>query len=281
MNKTVLRGASMILAIVLTVGIFISGRATSQNPSLMPNRTVNLAFFYKPPSNSNASTLASNFGAIILTGGDESFRDQLVANGFGSTIPQYFRSDGIQDPGNCTSSPANNQFANRAGDFCDISQNHPDWFLLDTSGNRMRTSPTSNYYRMDYGNADWRNFVLTRILETQQQKGWSGVFLDNLEASLSEIQRDGLMPAKYPDDASYQAAANGFLNYLYVNYSQAYNRPLVANIIARKDDATWFSYIQNLSGALQERWAVGWSSPDYVSASKWNSDMALAENTQS
>lgn len=68
MNKTVLRSASTILAIVLTVGIFISGRATSQNASLMPNRTVNLAFFYKPPSNSDAPTLASKFGSIVLTG---------------------------------------------------------------------------------------------------------------------------------------------------------------------------------------------------------------------
>ncbi len=281
MNKPLLRSASIVLAIVLAFGIFVPGRATSQNASLMPNRTVNLAFFYKPPSNSDAPTLASNFGTVVLTGGDESFRDQLAANGFSSTVPQYFRSEGIQNPGNCTSSPSNNQFANRAGDFCDISQNHPDWFLLDTSGNRMRTSPTSNYYRMDYGNAGWRNFVVTRVLETQQQKGWSGVFLDNLEASLSEIQLDGLTSAKYPDDASYQAAVNGFLNYLYVNYSQAYNRPLVANIIARRDDATWFNYIQNLSGAMQESWAVGWSSTEYLSVSKWTSEMALAENTQS
>jgi len=247
----------------------------------MPNEIINLAHFYKPPSNSDAATMASNFNTIVLTGGDESFRDQLSADGFGSAVPQYFRSDGIQDPGNCTSSPANNQFAYKAGDFCNISQNHPDWFLLDTNGNRMRTSPTSNYYRMDYGSAGWRDFVITRILEIQQQRGWSGLFLDNLEAGLSEIQRDGITPAKYPDNASYQAAVSGFLNHLYVNYSQAYNRPLVANIIARPDDAVWYNYIQNLSGAMQERWAVGWSSTEYVTASKWQSDLALAENTQS
>ena len=240
MNKTLLRSTSMILAIILALGIFIPGRATAPTAALMPSRTVNLAFFYKPPANGTASTIASNFGTVVLTGGDENFRDQLKANGFSSPISQYFRSDGIQNPGNCTSSPANNQFAYKAGDFCAISQNHPDWFLLDTNGNRMKTSPTSNYYRMDYGNAGWQNFVLTRILE-MQQNGWSGVFLDNLEAGLSEIQRDGLIAAKYRDNASYQAAVKGFIQYLYVNYSQAYDRPLVANIIARSDDATWYS----------------------------------------
>jgi hypothetical protein len=281
MNKILLRSASILLAIVLTFGNFMLGQAISQNAILMPDKLVNLAFFYKPPSNSDAATLSRNFSAVILTGGDEGFRDQLLANGFGFTIPQYYRSEGIQDPGNCTSSPANNQIAYKAGDFCNISQNHPDWFLLDTNGNRMKTSPTGTYYRMDPGSDGWRNFFLMRLLEIDQQKGWSGVFLDNLEASLSEIQRDGLMPSKYPDHASYQAAVRGFIQYLYTNYSQAYNRPIVANIIARSDEASWFNYMQYLSGAMQERWSVGWSSTDYVSESKWNSDMALAEKTQS
>lgn len=281
MNRKLLRSASMMFAIALAMGIFTPGQARSQEAVIMPNEIVNLAFFYKPPSNSDAVTLANNFNTVILTGGDENFRDQLGTNGFGSPIPQYIRSEGIQNPGNCTSSPANNQIANKAGDFCSISQNHPDWFLLDTNGNRMKTSPTSTYYRMDPGNAGWREFFVTRLLETQQQKGWAGLFLDNLEAGLSEIQRDGITPAKYPDNVCYQAAVRGFLQYLYQNYSQPYNRPVIANIIARPDDAIWYDYIQNVSGAIQERWSVGWSSNEYVSENKWKSDMALAENTQS
>jgi hypothetical protein len=64
------------------------------------------------------------------------------------------------------------------------------------------------------------------------------------------------------------------------NYAQPYNRPVVANIIARRDEATWFSYMQYLDGAMQERWAVGWSPSEYVTESKWNGDMALAENPE-
>jgi hypothetical protein len=281
MNKTILRSASFLFAILLAFGANLPGQAISQNASFLPDEIVNLAFFYKPPSNSNAATVASNFNAIILTGGDEAFRNSLASNGFGSTIPQYLRAEGIQDPGNCTSSPANNQIANRPGDFCSISQNHPDWFLLDTNGNRMRTSPTSNYYRMDPGNAGWRNFFVTRLVETQQQKGWSGLFLDNVEASLSEIQGDGLASARYPDHASYQAAVRGFLQYLYQNYAIPYDRPLLGNIIARQDDATWYSYLQYMSGAMQERWSVAWSFTDYLSENKWKSDLLLAEQTQS
>jgi hypothetical protein len=281
MNKIVLRSTSLIFASVLAVGIFTSGRATSQNAVLMPNKLINLAFFYKPPSNSDAATVSGNFSNVILTGGDESFRDQLIGAGFASTIPQYYRADGIQNPGSCTASPAHNQIAYKVGDFCSISQNHPDWFLLDTSGNRMPTSPGSSYYRMDPGNAGWRSFFVSRLLEIDQQKGWSGVFLDNVEASLAEIQNDGLMPAKYPDHASYQAAVSGFLQYLNQNYAQPYNRPVMANIIARSDEAQWFNYMPYLTGAMQERWAVPWASTTgYISESKWSSDMVLAEKTQ-
>src|SRR5215212_2682094 len=101
MNKRLLRGASMILAIALAMGNIIPVRATSQNTEVMPNKIINLAFFYKPPSNSDATTVAGNFSNVVLTGGDESFRDQLSANGFGSTVTQYYRSEGIQDPGSC------------------------------------------------------------------------------------------------------------------------------------------------------------------------------------
>jgi len=281
MRQTVYRILSVVIAFILTIGIHSNGQASSSPAAIMPGNTVNLAFFYKPPTNSDASTVASNFNSIVLTGGDEIFRDQLAANGLTSTVIQYFRIDGIRDPGSCTSSTYKNQVAYKVGDFCSISENHPDWFLLDTNGQRIPTSPGGNYYRMDPGNPDWRNFFVTRVLEFQAQKGWSGLFLDNLEASLSKVQQDGKKSAKYPDDASYQAAVLGFLQYLEVNYSQPYNRPVVANIIARRDEATWFTYLQYLDGAMQERWSVDWSLETYVSEDKWKSDMALAEKTQS
>ena len=193
MNKTVLRCASLILVLVLAFGHFTDGRATSQNAALMPDKIVNLAFFYKPPSNSDAAGIASNFSNVVLTGGDENFRDQLIAKGFASTIPHYYRSEGIQDPGSCTASPANNQVAYKAGDFCDISKNHPDWFLLDTNGNRIRTSPTSNYWRMDPGSAGWRNFFITRLLEIDQKKGWSGVFLSSITTKPAWVRSSGMV----------------------------------------------------------------------------------------
>jgi hypothetical protein len=278
MNKALPRFMIYIMVFVLTAGIYIPGRASPQ-ATLMPSKTINIAHFYKPPQGMDAATTIKNFGTIILTNGDHTFRNQLVAGGFSSDIAQYFRTEGIQDPGSCTESPANNQVAYKKGDFCFISQNHPDWFLLDQSGRRITTSARSDYYRMDPANAGWKNFFLTRVLESQGQYGWTALFLDNVEGSLSNFYGD-IRPAKYPSDSSYQAAVIGFLQYLDVNYSQKYNRPIMANITARNDEATWFNYLQYLDGAMQERFAVNWSVGDYISENKWKGDLVFAEKTQ-
>ena len=280
MNKAIYRISSLVIALILTPGIFTSGRAQPATTGLASGATVHLAYFYKPPSNSDSVTVANHFSTVILTGNDESFRDQLAANGFGSTVLEYFGSIGIQDPGSCTATPRKNQVAYNTGDFCSISADHPDWFLLDVNGQRVPASPGSDTYRMDPGNPGWREFYLTRVLEYQARKGWSGLFLDNLEASLTDIQKYGFTLAKYPDDVSYQTAIRGFLEYLNVNYARAHNRPMLANIIARRDEASWFSYMPYLDGAMQERWAVDWTLSGYVSETQWKNDMALAEKTQ-
>ncbi|HEX5838289.1 MAG TPA: putative glycoside hydrolase [Anaerolineales bacterium] len=276
MSKATSLLMAFTVVFALTVGLIIPGRAAPQTAP-MPSRTINIAHFFKPP-NMDAATAARTFGTVILTGGDHSYKNQLAANGFSSDVAQYLRADGIQDPGSCTETPLNNQVAYSTGDFCYISQNHPDWFLLDAYGRRITVTSSGDYYRMDPANDGWRNFFLTRVLEVQNQHGWSGLFLDNVEGSLSKFY--GPRPVRYPDNASYQNAVAGFLQYLKVNYSQRYGRPLIGNIVARADDAVWFTYLQYLDGAMQERFAVGWDETGYLDVDDWEEDLALMERTQ-
>jgi hypothetical protein len=277
MSKALSLLTGFIVVFVLTIGRFTSGQAASQT-AIMPAETINIAHFFKPPQGMDVATAVKTFNSIILTNGDHTYRNQLLANGFSSAIPQYFRSDAIQDPGSCTANPLNNQAAYKVGDFCYISQNHPDWFLLDQYGRRITVTSGGDYYRMDPANAGWRQFILSRVLESQNQHGWTSLFLDNVEAGLSKFY--GPKPVKYPDNPSYQAAVAGFLQYLHVNYSQKYGRTIVGNIVARADDAVWFNYLQYLDGAMQERFAVNWDETSYLSASKWAGDLAFMEKTQ-
>jgi hypothetical protein len=283
MNKRIYRILSIILVLALTFGLHSTGQASSARAAVMPANVVNLAFFYKPPKNSTAAVVAQNFDAVILSRTDESFRDQLIANGFKSTIMQYLRFEAIMNPGSCTAAPLNNQVAYKPGDFCAISRDHPDWFLLDASGNRLTAGGSGDaYYMMDPGHPGWRAFWLARALEMQKSFGWTALFLDNVEANLGSRKNASGIPAKYPENTSYQAAIRGFLEYLYVNYAKAYNRPLFANIASYgKEQAVWFSYLSFLDGALMERWSVDWlSTGQYLDKATWEAEMAWAEKTQ-
>jgi hypothetical protein len=277
MNKLLSLTLTILVVVGFAFGSFIPGRAESQT-AIMPSGPINIAHFFKPP-NMDAATAAKSFNMIILTNGDHDYRDQLAASGFSSTIPEYLRSDGIQDPGSCTATPVNNQVAYKPGDFCSISANHPDWFLLDKYGRRITVVSGGEYYRMDPANAGWREFFAARVVESQDRYGWSALFLDNVEGGLGKYY--GEKPVKYPDNASYQNAIAGFLQYLNENYSRKYGRPIIGNIVARADDAVWFTYLQYLGGAMQERFAVDWNETSYLSASRWEADMAFMEKTQS
>lgn len=276
MYKHALRLITFLTMLVSAFGAYVPGGAASQT-ALTNGDIINIAYFFKPP-NMDATTAVKHFKTIVLTNGDHVYRDQLTAAGFTSSIPQYFRSEAIYDPGSCTATPLNNTVAYNAGDFCRISQNHPDWFLLDRNGRRITVTSGGKYYRMDPDNAGWRNFFLTRVLASQEQLGWNALFLDDVEGGFGKFF-DG-KPAKYPDELSYQNAVQGFLQYLYVNYSQKYGRPVYGNIVARASDPVWFNYLQYLDGAMQERFAVDWNETSYVSAYQWAKDMSMMEQTQ-
>lgn len=238
---------------------------TDQNPY----DPIRLAWFYKPPDDSLLPALAKNFDVFILTHKDERQRDVLKSLGVKSPIFVYLQLVEIRDPGSCTKDPQGNQVAYQIGDFCEISQQHPDWFLLDQNGNRI---VKGNSFYMDPGNPEYQAFWLQRARALREQFHWDGIFIDNLEASLEKLSDRGITPAKYPDDSSYQSAIEGFLIYLQKNYFEPNGLPVLANIISVKDWNVWLRYLQYLHGAMIEAFAVDWSN-GYSSVTDWESEL--------
>ncbi len=244
------------------------------------DNTIQLMWFSKPPTNGDIATLATNFDLIILTQNDEEALAELRQLGYTRGVPQYFRLDAIKDPGSCEEAPPGNQVAYKSGDYCWISQNHPDWFLLDYRGERIRDGGSgTDYVFMDPGNLEWRQFFLQRVQESQRANGYYGVFLDNADASIARLERKVNRLMKYPDDASYQAAIEGFLQYLYEGYFQPQGRPLYANIVSNRNFEAWFRYLAYLDGAMDEGWGVGWTD-EYRSPAEWEAHLERAESTQ-
>jgi hypothetical protein len=279
-TKTVYRLASLFVILSLIISANQAAHASSLAASPTTN-PIKLAWFYKPPADGNVTLIAQNFNTYIMTKGNETTRDQFLALGASQPMLEYLRFEAIMDPGSCTTKPWQNQVAYLAGDFCNISSQHPDWFLLNTSGKRiMHLTGTSSFYLMNPGSAGWRAFFLERVTQIfAADKSWGGVFLDNVEVTNSFHVKAGENLAAYPDNASFQAAVQGFLQYLRSGFFQPQGKLLYANLIARPDDANFTTYLTYLDGVMHEGWAIDdpnrWRSP-----TEWEKHMALAEKTQ-
>ncbi len=249
--------------------------------------TIKLAWFYRPPvihtedEEVALDSLIQNFDTFILTKNDEPHRDKLREQGVDAPFLQYLALDVIIDPRSCTRQPWRNQVADEPGDFCYIDEHHPDWFLLGKDGERMyrEVGDGMRSVVMDPGHPGWRAFWLERARLSQETLGWDGVFLDNVEANLTKRKRRGILPADYPTDASYQAAVEGFLAYLYSEYFKPEGRPLYANVIEVDEPEVWFRYLRYLDGGMIEGWAVDWSN-HYLKPSVWEEHLRRAEQTQ-
>ncbi len=259
--------------------------SVTPTPTLPPTPTIPVinkkAWFYKPPADGNLALITNEYNFFIMSKGDEPERDGLLARGAKGPILQYIRFEAIMDPGDCSRKPWQNNAAFLPGDFCKISAEHPDWFLLNQNGERI-VDPYGgeNFVMMDPGNPGWRAFFLQRLRQTQDSDSkWTGVFLDNVEVTSARREDDKQIPAAYPDESSYQAAVQGFLQYLYSEYFHPNGRFLFANLVARRDDTQWTNYLTHLDGAMHEGWAIDW--PDgYRLAATWEKHLALAEQTQ-
>jgi Hypothetical glycosyl hydrolase family 15 len=290
-------GISLAIVIVILIALRLSSVETPIPTKIQPpsNRTssfsltpssridpnpfqkVRLAWFYKPPDDQLLPVLAEKFDLFILTHKDEAERDALKSLGVKSPIYLYLQILEIKVPGSCDETPQGNQAAYQVGDFCEISAKHPDWFLLDQNGSRIIEN---NSVSMDPGNMEYRAFWLQRARTLLEQYHWDGLFIDNLEASMSELTMNGIVPAKYPDDASYQAAIEGFLKYIRDNYFASRRQPILANIISIQAWNMWLDYLQYLDGAMIEAFAVGWNH-DYRSVSDWEKQVAASDEALS
>jgi hypothetical protein len=156
--------------------------------------------------------------------------------------------------------------------------------LRDTSGKAISVMEGSQrYVWMDPASAGWRDFWLSRVKQSQETLGWDGVFLDNVQAGIGWYQRHNIQLMNYPDDVSFQVAVTGFLSQIYSTYFYPQSRSLQGNIIElpwASETKTWLSYLRYLDGAMQEDFAMGWRSGEFLTTAQWLDQLTRMEQSQ-
>lgn len=227
-------------------------------PTLAPEKLVQFAWFYKAPTNVDLETLVANYDTFILTHKDEEIRDTLRAYGVDAPILQYMRFDAINDPDSCKATPRGNQAAYLEGDFCFISHNHADWFLLNNDNQRILTGLEDNYYRMNIASEGWREFYVARANEMKEGFGWDGLFMDSTISKTSTSQNE----------------IEDFFAYV----RGRYDGWLFANLGGMPNEYS-DDYNDYLDGMMHEAWSLDWKG-NYISAAEWNAHLKHAEAAQ-
>ena len=237
-----------------------------------------MAWFYKPPlDDANNALLNDYFDVFVLTKGDEQLRNTLLEQGVSEPILRYVLSNAILEPATCREQPWRNQAADQPGDFCNIRDQHADWFLYTAEG-EIVVDETGGWM-MDPMNPGWRQFFLERAQQNQEALGWQGVFLDNVETNFNKRIRLSSIPAGYPANSVYQAAVEDNVRFLYTTYFQPAGQPLYANLLEYQSADDWMRFIPYLDGAMMEDFALGWDS-NGLSPEMWELQQEVIIQTQ-
>jgi hypothetical protein len=157
--------------------------------------------------------------------------------------------------------------------YCDADTNHPDWFLTDTTGNRISSSAFPAAQLMDVGNGPYQDRWLANVTNDLGSAGWDGVFVDDADATMN-FHLGSRTIAKYQTDAAWRSATRSMLAKVgpalqsagFLVVPNLYT-PWMANYDAL---GVWKDWLQFTSGGAQEYYTKwGTTSSGWFAGSDW------------
>jgi Hypothetical glycosyl hydrolase family 15 len=148
------------------------------------------------------------------------------------------------------------------------------WFLKNKSGQSFTSEHYDWLWAMDVGSAAYQQKWADNVIAELTSQGWDGVFLDDASATM-KYQYDPSQIAKYPSDASYSAAMGSALASIGPRIRAA-GKLAVPNFASWVEyPATYNSWLQYVSGALDEmflKWGRG-AGEGYRSEAQWQTQL--------
>ncbi|MEV6716268.1 putative glycoside hydrolase [Lentzea sp. NPDC051208] len=137
--------------------------------------------------------------------------------------------------------------------YCATNRSHPEWFLRSASGQRLEYSGYPGHWQMDIGNTAYQDAWAENVISASKASGFDGVLMDNALFAC-DAYHEGVCPAKYPSDESFQNAYEAMLGNTRPKFAAA-GLTTVANLAnARLFAGAWNSYTEHVDGGFDEWW---------------------------
>lgn len=213
----------------------------------------------------------ARYGYVILNSWDAPLLPALKAANPGLKVLVY-KNLSFAVASGCTAG-VDNPFQSTGVGYCDTNANHPEWFLRDSTGQRIASANFPDAWLMDVGNPAYQARWLANVSADLRAGGWDGVFMDDTNTTMG-WHLNGRMIASYPTDAAWQAATRSMLANVgpalaasgFLSVPNLY-APWLADYDAQ---ATWRDWIHFTSGAAQEYYTKrGTTSSGWFAGGDW------------
>ncbi len=159
---------------------------------------------------------------------------------------------------------------------------HPDWYLLNTSGERFTFGSYGWVYAADVANPSYQRAWAANVLKVVKDQGWDGVFADDTNPTIRHHYDVGSV-AKYPTDATYGAAMGKMLAAVGPSM-RAEGKLIIPNM------GSWSGYrnvvdswLQYVDGGMEEMFVKWGNDPatGYATGNDWEQMLGAIKATES
>lgn len=191
----------------------------------------------------------SRYGYVILNSWEHDLIPQLKAADPGVRVLVY--KDMAATVDYATTDGRDNEYLTAGVGYYDAHENHPEWFLTDTDGERIEWCDYNGAWQMDVGDPGYQSSWLANVTADLKAHGWDGVMIDDTMAD-PWAHLCGRTIAKYPTKTRYADATESFL--AAIGPTLQSRGFLAMPNINDADLETWTRWMGYVSGGVREWW---------------------------
>ena len=160
--------------------------------------------------------------------------------------------------------------------YDDLDQNHDEWFLKDSDGNRIRWDAWPDHWFIDIGNPGYQDYWVGHMIAKAQdviagEDGWDGVYMNNVHTAMfGGVERN----TTYVTDAEYERAQYTYLAHVHSLFHVA-GIPILINLAPSPSVYSTTEWAQLTEGVKIQHFVSSWSG--YQNAEAWEQQVGALE----